>query len=58
MIDPNEPAQSSVSRRDFLTGGLALAAAITYPPPARRKAFLQVLPSRSLLTTTEKESAQ
>ncbi len=29
MIDPNNIAQSSVSRRNFLTGGLAMAAAIS-----------------------------
>jgi len=29
MIDPNEPVQSSVLRRDFLSGGLALATAIS-----------------------------
>ena len=29
MIDPNDMAQSSVSRRNFLTGGLAMAAAIS-----------------------------
>jgi len=29
MIEPNEPAQDSVSRRDFPTGGLAMAAALS-----------------------------
>jgi hypothetical protein len=36
MLDPNDTAQSSVSRRNFLTGGLAIAAAISVSTAGRR----------------------
>lgn len=61
MIDPNELAQRSVSRfciaPKLPERRLAMAAAISGLPPAPRKAFWEVLLSRSLLTTAEKEIA-
>jgi hypothetical protein len=57
MIDPNEPAQSSVSHRDFLSAGSPWLPQSANPPPAPRKAFSEVLLPPSLLTTTEKGTA-
>ena len=53
MIDPNDMAPSSVSRRNLLTGGLAMAAAISVSTAGVAE---NCTPQR-LLTTPEKEPA-
>ena len=69
MIDPNELAQSSVSRRDFLTGGLAMAAAISVStagaaesvlasPPAPLTTHNRRKGTRTMTTITTKDGTE
>ena len=69
MIGPNELAQSSVSRRDFLTGGLVMAAAISVStagaaesvpasPPAPLTTHNRRKGTRTMTTITTKDGTE